>query len=620
MILSLPPILIACAIALVAFSRSASAAGETMAGPLRVNPANPRYFTDDTGRAVYLTGSHTWANFKDSGPTDPPAAFDFNGYLDFLETHNHNFIRLWVLDQPKSVCDGFVVHFPWPRTGPGLANDGKPKFDLSQLDDSYFERLRSRVITARDRGFYVSLMLFEGYGLQFCRLPDDGHPFDGVNNINGINPASTSLTLNNPAALAIQKAYVRRVVDTVNDLDNVLYEVANEAGVATTAWQFEIINTLNDYQQSLPKQHPVGMTYQWQGGDNPTLFSSPADWISPGGVDPYGDNPPAANGTKVIISDTDHIYADSDVGDYKWVWRSFTRGLNTIYMDPLDNPPNRQGVRRAMGHTREYSERLDLVNTLPSGNLTSTTYCLAKQGMEYLVYQPANGSFTVNLSSTTATFGVEWFNPATGTASLAANVTGGGVQSFTPPFAGPAVLYLRNTTLPVEPSVTVNLTSPANGAAFLTPLQSITLTATASDRYGTINKVEFYDGGTLLGTVTSPPFTFAWTNPPVGTRTLTAHATNNLAATEISEPVVIAVGAKPEVALFTVTDGVVSFLLLGNPGCRFRVDVSTDLSDWSTLQYATVMGLNGFTIGAAIVVDPQSVNHPKRFYRASLTP
>jgi hypothetical protein len=34
-------------------------------GPLRVHPANPRYFTDDTGRAIYLTGSHTWANFQE---------------------------------------------------------------------------------------------------------------------------------------------------------------------------------------------------------------------------------------------------------------------------------------------------------------------------------------------------------------------------------------------------------------------------------------------------------------------------------------------------------------------------------------------------------------------------
>ncbi len=54
-----------------------AAAGEPASGPLRLNPANPRYFTDGTGKAVYLTGSHTWTNFKDMGHSDPPPAFDY---------------------------------------------------------------------------------------------------------------------------------------------------------------------------------------------------------------------------------------------------------------------------------------------------------------------------------------------------------------------------------------------------------------------------------------------------------------------------------------------------------------------------------------------------------------
>ena len=37
----------------------------TATGPLRANPANPRYFTDGSGKAIYLTGSHTWANLMD---------------------------------------------------------------------------------------------------------------------------------------------------------------------------------------------------------------------------------------------------------------------------------------------------------------------------------------------------------------------------------------------------------------------------------------------------------------------------------------------------------------------------------------------------------------------------
>jgi hypothetical protein len=45
---------------------------------------------------------------------------------------------------------------PWVRSGPGPANDGKPKFDLTRFDPEYFDRLRSRVIAARDAAFTYS--------------------------------------------------------------------------------------------------------------------------------------------------------------------------------------------------------------------------------------------------------------------------------------------------------------------------------------------------------------------------------------------------------------------------------------------------------------------------------
>src|SRR5512133_354423 len=74
-------------------------AGQTLAapasGPLRVHPANPRYFADGSGKAVFLTGSHTWASLQDMGLANPPSAFDFPAYLDLLDRHHHNFIRLW---------------------------------------------------------------------------------------------------------------------------------------------------------------------------------------------------------------------------------------------------------------------------------------------------------------------------------------------------------------------------------------------------------------------------------------------------------------------------------------------------------------------------------------------
>ena len=68
-----------------------------------------------------------------------------------------------------------------------------------------------------------------------------------------------------------------------------------------------------------------GYDFRLARGYNPDLFTSPAEWISPNNGDTdYLSDPPAADGTKVIIADTDHLCGVC--GDKYWVWKSFTRG------------------------------------------------------------------------------------------------------------------------------------------------------------------------------------------------------------------------------------------------------------------------------------------------------
>ncbi len=62
--------------------------------PLRVDSANPRYFKDASGHAIYLTGFHSMS-ILDSGPTYPPPTLDYVSYLDRLKDWNLNFLRLW---------------------------------------------------------------------------------------------------------------------------------------------------------------------------------------------------------------------------------------------------------------------------------------------------------------------------------------------------------------------------------------------------------------------------------------------------------------------------------------------------------------------------------------------
>lgn len=456
---------------------SASAAPAT--GPLRVSPDNPRYFADPAGKIVYLTGSHTWSNLKDMGATDPPPPFDYDGYLQMLKNYHHNFIRLWHWELTRYAYNDKTTYcqpFPWPRTGPGEALDGKPKFDLSKHDQTYFDRLRARVAQAGEQGIYVSIMLFEGHGLHASDAPWcwNGHPMHKANNVNGIDGdpdgdgrgiETQSLVI--PAITAIQEAYVRHVVDTVNDLDNVLYEIANESGAYSTPWQYHFINLIHEYERNKPKQHPVGMTFQYhrdaaRKGTNQTLFASPADWISPNPEGGYADDPPAAEGVKVILSDTDHLWGIG--GNAPWVWKSFCRGMNPLFMDPCSPPiepeaptgsltsyltgdlrldPQWDPVRQAMGQTLRLAERLDLRRMVPHGELASSGYCLADPGREYVVYLPEGGEITVDLTAATGDLQVEWLPPLAGDPVAGSAVPGGDKRTLQAPGDGAAVLYVR---------------------------------------------------------------------------------------------------------------------------------------------------------------------------------
>jgi hypothetical protein len=498
-------------------------ADRTAVGPLAVSTANPRYFTptsgDGAGRAVYLTGSHIWNNLHDGmgpgaeGPAEPEI-FDYDGYLRFLTERGHNFIRLWRWEQIRSQAAGGGFHLdmtpqPWARPGPGDAADGKPKFDLERFDPSFFDRLRERVVKAGDAGIYVGVMFFEGWALHLSPPPYhvEGHPFHALNNVNGIGAASIDdlqvLPLD-PRIQAVQEAYLRKVVDTLHDLPNVLWEVANEScggGSVTedfarvlgmseppswgdsTDWQYWVIDTVKRHEADRRYDgHPIGMTMQFPVADqtqvNEPLLRSRAEWISPGyddemftagrhptapGSPPsrWFADPPAADGTKVIIADTDH-YAPGD-GDALWAWKSFLRGHHPILMDfgliggleptgesnpEAGGPPPfefYEPARRAMGDTRRYAERINLVATEPRGDLSSTGYALANPGEEYLVLEPNGDGRTFTVEVTAGRYSAEWFGVSSRETAVAdaVAVDAEGPVGFSSPWgSGPAVLYL----------------------------------------------------------------------------------------------------------------------------------------------------------------------------------
>ena len=168
------------------------------------------------------------------------------------------------------------------------------------------------------------------------------------------------------------------------------------------------------------------------------------------------ENPPANDGSKVVITDTDH-YAPGK-GDALWAWKSFLRGHNPILMDfgiidgvdPTGPRPSFEAfepARFAMGDTLRYAGQMNLIAMEPRGELSSTGYVLANPGEEYLVLQPSESDEPFNVEFAAGNYTVQWYSITTRETKEAGMLTAASDKraSFTPPFAetGPVVLYLK---------------------------------------------------------------------------------------------------------------------------------------------------------------------------------
>ena len=402
----------------------------TTISPLRVSTTNPHYFEDQSGSIVYLTGAYSW-NFASTMPDSEVTA-----YLNYVVAHNHNYIRA-----PSQDYDG------------------------SAQSTTYFTVLANRVNQAAALGIYVGVNIF---------------------------PSLTTVApFNN---LAFDEAYARSLVQAVGSAPNVLYEVGNELETQAldsgTLGFFvnRIVDVINDEQAirgftprrmvSISDFRATGASYVANPAVVSFLLSSHADFVQIGfsqsntGVCTIL---PDYGGQKVSMPDSDHILPYNC--PYTWVWQMLMRGGNPTLLEgnaffpdhtEPDNPSDTVGAamtyeaRIRMGDTKTYANKLTLGQAVPHPELTSTGYALAWPGQEYLVYQPAAGSFTVTLPA--GTYAVEWFDPTARTALNATprTVASAGAQTFTTPItpANDAVLFLKAA----GPSVSDVTEQPCNTA------------------------------------------------------------------------------------------------------------------------------------------------------------
>jgi hypothetical protein len=209
-----------------------------------------------------------------------------------------------------------------------------------------------------------------------------------------------------------------------------------------------------------------------------------------------------------------------------------------------------------------------------------------------------------------------------GTHALSAIVTDNrGGRTETPP--------VTITIQPANQAPTVQWLSPANGAV-LDASAAIVLEATAADPDGDVAGVEFRDGTNLLGMVTSPPYSLVWTNPPAGTRTLSAITTDDRGVV-ITDSIVVAIvhprttqvpliirsvemvnNPASEVAKSSLQSRLIQLHIQGPDGSEAVIEASTDLNSW------TPISTNALVNGTFVGTDSESANFNLRFYRVRL--
>jgi hypothetical protein len=252
------------------------------------------------GKKTQLAGNHTWNNVQ---PVD--------GNVIGMDKVTGNFTRLWTLET-RAV--NFEIS-PWGSNTPGTTRIGNSPWKKDgSLNGRYYEALEDTVKAADKKGITASVCLFEGTLSTYFRGSDyiswKAHPF------NGLGPADTYQVHTKGAWNKYQRAHVKRVTQTLEKYDNVMYEVGNELPRDSIKWfQGKVIEWVNKFTNK-----PVGASYAQgmkssRGRTQDWLTDIGADWIAPAGAERL------ANFKGPQILDTDHAWPlYSNVAGLKSAW------------------------------------------------------------------------------------------------------------------------------------------------------------------------------------------------------------------------------------------------------------------------------------------------------------
>ncbi len=421
-------------------------------------PTNHRYLMYQNKPIVLITSA---AHYGELINLD----FDYVKYLDALHKEGMNNTRVFSGAYVERENDIKFMQYgntlapkpgrlitPWKRSSePGYANGGN-KFDLDEWDEKYFSRAKDLIRQAAKRSIMVEFTLF---GNQYSDGIYSYSPLYPDNNIQGIGIKEEDgfihfQSLQDSTLVERQDAMVVKIVNELNDFDNLYYEISNEPynevkdSSLVDQWHIHMVNLIRKTEKTLPKKHLIAANQAIV--DNPNVDIANYHYV-------HLLNSPSFDSllrlNKVISMDeTMGSLIDMDANDVRVeAWDFILHGggaynnLSWEYTpEKPQGTPGSDTIRQYLMHLQKFISSFDYTKMNYSPELLikvpdkAITRLLAEPGKQYALYihhskpydaTPSQavwkyeadvGKFsdTVSLKLPAGNYSYKWFNPAKG--------------------------------------------------------------------------------------------------------------------------------------------------------------------------------------------------------------
>lgn len=378
---------------------------------------------------------------------------------------------------------------PWARSGQGQAWDGLSRYDLTQYNPWFFERLQTFAALAERKG----LVLYHNYYNNHNVVESGAHwvdcPLRPVNCIQDtgltepppftdgrIYIADEFYDITHPERRRIHAAYIRKTLDELGDMPNVVHSVAFQYSGPLEFQRF-YLDTVKQWQEEHgvhpkialiaakdvtdailndPRYEPLidvidtrywqytqqGDLYAPNGGQNRAFREMRRERFGRGAA----EVPPATLPAQVVkqVREYKDRFPDKAVVCLQagtGALPGLIAGAAQVVMIETDRAvaptpyPLFTTLDRVLGDRLHRMPRFD--------TLADQVWSLAEPHQTYAVLSVTGSSFTLDLTEASGTFAAQWIQAATGALQTQATVTSGQPVDFTCPSDEAWLLVLK---------------------------------------------------------------------------------------------------------------------------------------------------------------------------------